>query len=363
MGVFMVAFGYYVHLVRAAKLFNPAQLYRLNEAGDAGDDILTVIHDQIGYLGAGYHSQAGTSEGFRVRENAPYGRTLWLKVNRGPEGVPGETYDRDNNVSTDTTERIALLSGIRAMLALPVDSYLGLLFCEKVGTRHLKDLVREAGTQPAAAATGAHITLESFAELRDWQREIAPLTAIRISETLAVRDSGDDASTKKSTTVNVIAEGGLVERATERVKGIFLDRVGRRDERLEILKHSSQLGERRRQAEADGVAFQEEAEYQADLRQLRALNVADEYEPELGSLVSQVVPIDRDAAEHKGFSVDLGPERGPSRNIAIEGNRIPLFKYELAARLSDGALRNTWTAHAERIFNNRGVSLPATWAQ
>ncbi len=357
----MASFGYYVYLLRAAKPFNSGQLYRLSEVGDAGDDLLTVMHKHLTAMGTGYHSQAETGEGYRFRATDIAGRTMWVRVNRGPEGVPGETWDRDTNTGRDTSERVALLSGLRAMFVVPEDAYFGLLFVEKVGVRHLKDLLQQTATQPGGQVVGAHVTLESFAELKDWQRELEPLAAVRISESLAVRASGEDASTRQDTVVNIVATGGAVARATDRVKRIFYDRINRRDRRLEVLKQSSQLGERRRAAEADGVTFQEESEYQEQLKVLRDLNRKDEYEPELAEVVSEVVPVDRESAEHKSFSVALGDER-PRRTIAIEGTAIPQFKYELGGRLTDGGLRNTWTDHAESILKVRGVTLPRGWA-
>lgn len=358
----MASFGYYVYLVRVARPYNPGQLYRLNAVGDQSEDLLGIVHDAIDGLGSSYHSQSNTAEGYRIRENELRNRVLWIRVNRGPEGVPGETWDRDANVGVDTNERVALLSGLRAMFALPKDSYYGLLFVEKVSTRHLKDLLVQIATKPAATRLASQVRLEAFAELKDWQRELDSYSALRISESLVVKASGDDASTVEDTVVHVTADGGLVRRATDRVRGIFYERVQRRDERMEILKRSSGLGELRRQAEKDGVTFQDEGEYQAELERLRELKRTDSMEPDLAAIVSEVIPVDRGAnTKHKKFEVALGDEH-PKRMISIEGDAIPQFKYELGGRLTDAALRRLWVDHAESILTARGVSLPGGWA-
>lgn len=178
---------------------------------------------------------------------------------------------------------------------------------------------------------------------------------------LSRRDSGEDASTLEDTVVRVSAEGSGMRGLSRGLKDLFTGRIRRRDERLDTIQRTSELGERRRRAIADGVAFGDNAEYQDLLGVLEQLNVAEDRDDSLFEVVDEVLPIDREQLTHQRFEVALGNRR-PERNIIIEANSIPQFVYELGGRLSDGALRNTWIDHADSILRARGVELPSGWA-
>jgi hypothetical protein len=360
----MAAHGYLVHLIRAGYNRRPEQLYRLNATGQSEEDLLDLLTYHVRGLGPGYHAVDKNAEGFRIKECAVRGRTLWVKINRGPAGAPGETYDLDTDQSIDTTERQAQLSGLRALFVVPKDSYFGLLFVERVGRRNLKDLLHDIAIRPTASSAGAVLRLEAFAEIKDWERELALYQVLRVSESLVKRDSGEDASTAEDTLIKVTAEGGRLHRLGDGLKNAFTARVRRRDDRLDAMSDVSRLAERRREAEADGVAFQDEEEYQAMVQLVRDLNVAEsrEHDEELIDLVDDVLEIDREDLEHQRFEVSLGNER-PQRNIVVEANSIPQFVYELGGRLTDGALRNAWVDHAGSILKARGVDLPPGWAE
>src|SRR4051794_35747512 len=119
----MATFGYLVYVVRANPPHRSKELYRMSSVGESGEDILDVAHDHLRALGPGYHREERESEGFRVKALDRQGRTLSVTINKGPEGATGETYDLDTQESRATTERQALLSGLRAMFVLPQDSY------------------------------------------------------------------------------------------------------------------------------------------------------------------------------------------------------------------------------------------------
>lgn len=359
----MPAFGYLTFLVRAGVAQRPHELYRLNEVGRGHEDLLTVVEDRLRGLGTRYHPVDKRAEGFRIKDVTRRGRTLSLIVNVGPAGLPGEAYDLDTGASSTTTERQALLSGLRALFVLPEDSYYGLLMVERVGRRHLRELLNEVVLKPAATTTASVIRIEAYAQIADWRRELSDMQVLRVSETLVRRDSGHDASTTRDTLVTVSAEGGVVARASDRLKAVFEGRLGRRDERLEAMRETSVLGERRRLAEDEGVAFADEGEYQEAVAAVQELNVPTTDDAELSDIIADTVPLNREELEHRQFQASLGVER-PQRNIIIERDSIPQFIYELGqGRLLDTPLRNTWIAHAERILAALGVELPAAWSE
>lgn len=355
----MAAYGYLIFLLRASVSHRPVELYRTNAVGQAGLDLLDVFDDRVDGLGHGYHPIDRTAEGFRVKETQRAGRTLWMKINRGPgEGQPGETYDLDTDQSTETTERQALLSGLRAMFFLPRDSYYGLLFVERVGRRHLRDLLNDFVIRPSSSVVGSTLRVESFAEISDWQRELAPLSVLRVSEMLVKSESGADPSTVDDTLVTISAEGGQLHKLSSGMKNLFASRIRRRDAQMEALSRSSELGERRRTAERDGVAFQDEEEYKQARDAVQALNVASDHPDGLTAALDRVVPVDRSNYDHQRYEFALGEKR-VERNIIVERDTIPQFIYEMKGRPYDGGLRNTWTQHAATILSNQGVQLPA----
>lgn len=124
------------------------ELQRLSAAGDNEDDLLTLIKDNLDALGEQYHRLPKAAEGYRVKLVESRGRALFVKLNKGPEGSPGETYDIDTEESIETTERQAQLSGLRGLFVIPKDSYYGLLFVERVGIRHLKEVLTDVGVPP-----------------------------------------------------------------------------------------------------------------------------------------------------------------------------------------------------------------------
>ena len=135
----MAAFGYLIYLLRVNQPHRAKELQRLSAAGDNDDDLLDLIEKNLVALGSGYQHEPRTAEGYRVKLIDRRGRSLFVRLNKGPEGAPGETYNVETEESIETTEKQAQLSGLRALFVIPEDSYYGLLFVERVGVRHLKE--------------------------------------------------------------------------------------------------------------------------------------------------------------------------------------------------------------------------------
>ncbi len=232
----MTAFGYGTYLLRVHAGHRPREMQRLNAVGDDRDtDLLAAVNHQLAAVGDGYHKDADTSEGWRVRERRRRGRTVWLRIHKGPEGGTGETFNPVTGESEDKVEAAALLSGLRAMFVIPTQSYYGLLFVERVGGRHLKETVKEHVLDPLHYEHDVIIRVESFAESSDWQAELAGKQVVRVSELLNMRSSEQDASTPADTTVTITTSGGLVRRATAGVTGLI--ERGVRGQRGSVVEH------------------------------------------------------------------------------------------------------------------------------
>lgn len=358
----MAAFGYLVYLLRANAPHRPKELHRLTEIGDNDDDLLDVLRQVMDGLGRGYHPLSRSAEGYRVKDVAQPGRTLLTRINRGPQGIPGEVYDLESEESVDTTVRQAQLSGLRAMFVVPENSYFGLMFVERIGIRHLKELLEDQVVGVAAAVTGTLIRVENFAELADWNRELSDMAVVRVSELLQNKDSSDDASTPKDRVVKVTTHGRLIAEASMSVKDLIVSRIGRRESKLDVQVELSDLARRRRAATKDAFTVQDEERYQTLSEELAGRNRVSTLDEALAATLEELVPVDRDELQHRRFDVSLGHGVNPERTFVIESNAVPQFVYEITTRLGDTALRNLWVAHAETIMANRGVALPAGWA-
>ncbi|SDQ03752.1 hypothetical protein SAMN04489742_0165 [Arthrobacter crystallopoietes] len=371
----MATFGYLVYLIRANAPRRSRALYRLNSCGPGSHDLLDVVHKQVVELGEEYHSDEKSADGYRVREVDRSGRCLWLRINKGPEGGRGETYDTETGISVDTNERTALLSGLRGQIFVPENSYFGLLFVERVGLRNLKELIYTNVVKPSAHYSEAVVRVEAFAESEDWRRELQSQQALRVSEILYSAEGGDDASTPQDTVVRVVTEGPGLRRASQGIKTLITDRLTRRDKKLEALARIAPVENRRKIVDADNsvnghtvykkapksvFTVQDEAEYQTLVMELNELEKAETSDKDLKAALETVSPVNREYLKTKRFEVGIGNER-PEKTFVLEGDSMPQFVYETGARLGDLQLRNLWETHATRILRNRSVRLPSDW--
>ncbi len=357
----MAAHGYLVYLLRINKPYRNKVLQRLSSAGDNGDDLLQLIGGRLEELGQGYHRDDKKSEGFRVKEVKRAGRAVYVRLNKGPSGSPGETFDEETQESVETTERQALLSGLRAFLVIPKDCYYGLVFVEKIGRRHLKEVLTDVAIRPACERAGVVVRIESFAERKDWEQELGQKQVLVVSELLVPRTSGEDASTPDDNTVTVTAKGGLVRSVTDRLQGVLLSRLAARESRLDDLASASAL-DRKRRTEPDAFTVQDARELEEATQRLLDAEKAPDVDPELREALDGLVPADREALAHKRYEVSVG-DRRVERTFVIESDAVPQFTYQLGARLSDEALVKVWKQHALEILKNRRVSLPVGWDQ
>jgi hypothetical protein len=371
----VAAFGYLVYLVRANAPHRSRALYRLNSCGPGSHDLLEVLYKRLAELGEDYHSDEKSADGYRIREVDRAGRSLWLRINKGPEGGRGETYDTETGISVDTNERTALLSGLRGQIFLPENSYFGLLFVERIGLRNLRELLYSKVVKPSAHHTESVIRVEAFAESEDWKRELQTQQALRVSEILYSSEGGEDASTPQDTIVRVVTEGPGLRRASQGIKDLITARLFRRDMKLDALARIAPVESRRKIVDTDHsenghtvykkapksvFTVQDEAEYQALVMELNELEKAETSDDDLKGALENVSPVNREHLKTKRFEVGIGNER-PEKTFVLEGDAMPQFVYETGARLGDRQLRNLWETHASGILRNRSVRLPADW--
>ena len=354
-------FGYLVFLVRVAVAHRPRALERMNHCGPDGQDLHALVTEAFEAMGAGFRAESGTAEGFRRKEFKTSGRAAWVKINKGPAGIEGETYDMDTEEFVETSERQALLSGLRAMFILPENSYYGVLFVERIGRRNLKQLLQNWVIEPITLGLRESIVrIEGFAEASDWQLLLADKQVLQVSELLRA-GPGDDASTAQDRTVKVTITGGALRNLSERLRQMIVERVQRRNDKAELVTETARLTTKR-QAEADAFTVEDKEELDAVTARLDDLNSHEERS--FADLLADLNPVDNPTEQglvHSAYEVSVGTRR-PERVFSVERESVPQLVYETGRRLSDTELWSYWVSHAETILNNRGVSLPAGWA-
>ncbi|QKY80034.1 hypothetical protein SEA_DOGGS_33 [Gordonia phage Doggs] len=355
-------FGYLVFLLRVSVTNRPQSLQRLSEAGADNADTLDLFEDAFEVMGKKFRRESG-AEGFRCKEATRTGRTIWVTINKGPAGIEGETYDMETDESVETTERHALLSGLRAMFVVPADSYYGLMFVERIGRRNLRQLLDDWIIKPTIHQLAESlIRVEGFAEADDWRAVLADKELLQVSEVLKA-GPGDDASTPNDRVVKVQIAGGAVRNLTNSVKEMIISRVQRRTNRVDLTVEAARIEERRHVAGKDAFTVEDDARLEAIREALDEIDSSSSREESLAEFLAQLSPVAPGGdLEHKSYDVAVG-ERRPERVFSVERESIPQFVYELAGRrLGDTELRRAWLSHAETILSNRGVTLPQGWA-
>lgn len=372
----MVAYGYLAYLIRVSPPHRPRELQRLSAIGEHSVDLLAALESELEQMGARFHQNPGLAEGFRKHSHETRGRSIMIRLRRGPVGNPGETFDVESEESVETGLTTALLSELRAGIYIPRDSYFGFLFVERVGGRHLKDLIHRLIIRPVSLSTQMGIRVEAFALTDDWRRELAGKQVLRVTEILQQVDSGHDPSTVDDVTVRVSAEGAGLSSRGDDLKARIFDVLDRRHLEYRKLAEIASLEQRRtiwgerktrdgsvvpqrKKAPRSAFTVSDEAEWESLVAEIEAARVGSANDELLGEL-QVLLPVDRDEYESRRLEVSFGSER-PEKTFVVAGDRVPQLVYEFGGWLTDTELREAWDATAEQFLRSLGVGLPSGW--
>lgn len=372
----MVAYGHMAYLIRISPTHRPRELHRLSDFGEDRVDLFEAIASSLDGLGAGFHKNPGLAEGFRKHSHTSRGRSLFVKLRRGPIGNPGETFDTEEGTPRETSRTTALLSELRASFYIPEDAYFGFLFVERVGGRHLKDLIWKRVLKPIALETKMVMSVEAFALSDDWRKELAGKQVLRVSELLKQKDSGHDRSTREDIAVRVSAEGaGLSSRGDDLKLRVF-DIIDRRHKEYRALAKIAPLEQRRtrlvERTRRDGTVVSERkktpqnaftvsdeagwASLVAEIEALRSGPTGGELHDEL----QEILPVDRDEYESQRLEVSFGIDR-PEKTFVVAGDRVPQLIYEVNGWLTDNEWQAAWDATSSQFLGTLDVRLPTAW--
>jgi hypothetical protein len=372
----VVAYGYLAYLIRIAPPNRPRYLQRLSEFGPERLDLLTEVEQELQSLGDRFFRNEGMAEGFRLKSYDIRGRSISLKMRRGPVGNPGEMLDVESLESVEAGETKALLSEFRASFYIPRDSYYGLLFVERIGGRHLKDLLYQLIAKQISVRTFMGVRMEGYALTDDWRKELAGKQVLRVTEVLAPSDTAHDPSTVEDLTVRVSAEGaGLTARDGDLKDRIF-ELLERKQEELRQLVRIAPLEARRKvigethrrdgsvvrelkKAPRDAFTVADEDEWRTLVEEIEALR----HRPssvDLEADLQAMLPIDRDEYESRRVEVSFGQDR-PEKTFVVAGDRVPQLVYEFSGWLTDTPLRQAWDATSAQFLQGLGVAIPSQW--
>ncbi|GAB3617403.1 hypothetical protein GCM10027416_19600 [Okibacterium endophyticum] len=372
----MVAYGYLAYLIRVSPPYRPRELQRLSAIGEHKVDLLASLEAELDKVGPRFHQNPGLAEGFRKHSHDVRGRSIFIRLRRGPVGNPGETFDTESEESVETGQTTALLSELRAVIYVPRDSYFGFLFVERVGGRHLKDLIHSRVIRPISLSTQMGIRVEAFALTDDWRKELAGKQVLRVTEVLEQVDSGHDPSTVDDVTVRVSAEGAGLSSRGDDLKARVFDILDRRHLEYRKLAEIAPLEQRRmiwaerkkrdgsivpqrKKAPRSAFSVSDETEWEALVAAIEAARSGSLNDDLLGEL-QELLPVNRDEYESRRVEVSFGTER-PEKTFVVAGDRVPQLVYEFGGWLTDTELRQAWDATAEQFLRGLGVDLPSGW--
>ena len=353
--------GYLVFLIRMNEPRRTAHLQRLSAFGEKKElDLLDLAQKSLATIQDQYFRENGSAEGYRLRQAKSQGRTLFIQVNKGPHSVGGEAYETTTGASVDVPNTTAMLNRMRGMLAIPKDSYYGLLFAERQGNRNLKEIIRGQSLLPNAVLNNMTIHVDAFAESKDWQRLLKDQQALSLTEHLEIVDTTTDGSTAR-TPIKLVAEGPRVNKITKGVMGAITSRVQRREVILDRMSAAANL-EEKKVAQKSAFSVADQTELTQQKKAIRDLQKSPELADDIRDQLRDAVPVHVDGSvHHKRFEVVTGQDR-PERTFSVDRNSLPQFVYETSGILSDAALFAAWVAHAEGILRARGVRIPTGWA-
>lgn len=339
---------YLVYAIRANVPHRNRKLRRLDALGEGGVDLLRRVHDKIAALGGDFQDRG--NEGLSIMELKPRGRTLLIRAVRGPVGAPGTTYDMDQRTHSTRSPRQPALGEMRALLIIPSNGFLGLLFVERQARQTLKDVLYEYAFKPIAEETKMTIALGSWGDAADWERDLAGKIPMRVTEVRERSGQQTSESEVEPATARITVEGVGLRGRTERLRKVITDRAEHRDKELRLLLQAAIIED---EEELEKAAMDAVSEHR------KSANPSEDVAQALGAYMP--VRTDDDF-KHKTWAVGFGEGKRSDRTVTLERGGLPQFAYETGRQhLPDRDLLPLWKQHAEQIFSAFSVALPSNY--
>ncbi|MBB2915474.1 hypothetical protein FHS43_006795 [Streptosporangium becharense] len=316
----MAKAGYVVYEVTARVLRRKDEPRPLDDLNGNGVDTLHGVGMILKTLADESSPQADDryEQAFDIQDFHRSGRTLKIWGSAGPYGATGNLTNVDSGNRRRYGNRDATMVDLRAMLIIPAGERMGLLFCERRGARHLKNIIERHVLKVIGNRHSVRFDVLPFVDPKAWKKFLDSAQTYEISYVYRSTRLEDLAPERRSAgDLRMTVSGGVARRVGKSFRSIL-----------------SQMAEKHEEVEDDhsGVVIQEFPR-PAELR-----------------------PRDEEHFDHERIEMQVGND-GAKRTIVIERERLPQFIYELEKDLADDALWEHFQDHADKILSDLGSTL------
>ncbi|MEV4382551.1 hypothetical protein [Streptosporangium sp. NPDC049644] len=316
----MAKVGYVVYEITAHVLRRKDETRPLDDLNGNGTDVLHAVELILKDLSGESSPQADEryEQAFNIQRFRRSGRVLEIWGSAGPYGTTGNLTNVDSGNSRRYGIRDATMVDLRAMLIAPAGERTGLLFCERRGARHLKNIIERNILKPIGTRQNIRFDVLPFIDPKAWQKFLDSAQTYEISYIYRSTRIEDLAPERRSAgDLRMTVSGGVARRVGKVFRSVL-----------------AQMAERSERAEGDhgGVVIREVPR------------------PE------ELRPRDEEHFDHERVEMQVGHDDA-KRTIVIERGRLPQFIYDLEKDLVDDALWEEFLDHASKILSDLGSTL------
>ncbi|GGL42248.1 hypothetical protein [Planomonospora parontospora] len=316
----MAKVGYVVYEVTAHVLRRKDEYRPLDDLDGNGADtlqdteaILKALSDELSPQIEERYEQAFDVQGFHRS-----GRAITIQGSAGPYGTAGNLTNVDSGDRRRYGARDATMIDLRAMLIIPTGERVGLLFCERKGARHLKNIIERHVLKKIGVQQNVRFDVLPFVDPKAWEKFLDSAQTYEISYIYRSTRLEDLAPERRSAgDLRMTVTGGVARRIGRAFRSVL-----------------SQMTEGRDRA-ADGHS---------------GVVVREVPHP------AELTPRDEEHFDHERVEMQVGHDN-TKRTIVIERGQLPQFIYELEKDLVDDALWGRFRDHAANILSDLGSTL------
>ncbi|MDH2429681.1 hypothetical protein [Sphaerisporangium sp. TRM90804] len=319
-GAAVAKVGYVIYEVTAHTLRRKDDARPLDDLNGNGADTLHEAEVILKTLSDELNPQADerNEQAFDIRGFDRSGRTLTIRGSAGPYGSAGNLTNVDSGNTRRYGARDATMIDLRAMLIMPAGERIGLLFCERRGARHLKNVVDRHVLRVIGTRRNVRFNVFPFVDPKAWQKFLDTAETYEISYIYRSTRIEDLAPERRSAgDLRMTVTGGVARRVGKSFRMIL-----------------TQMAEKR-----EGVNGSHSG-----------VLIHDVPRP------AELRPRDEEHFDHERVEMQVGRDN-TKRTIVIERGQLPQFIYELDKDLPDDAMWEQFLDHAAEILSDLGATL------
>lgn len=306
--------GYVIFLVTANVRGRRKETRPLDDLGGNGESLVHAAAEVAEHRkGEGIRRIDRYEQAHEITGWWGQGGGLLIEAGAGPFGTPGRAVDVDNGLVTPYSERHALVTDLRAYLAVAPQGHIGALVVERRSARHLKDVVQKAILGPVAVKYGLTVNVDPHVDRKAWEHYIGNAQAYGVTAVWRSKKREDYLpETSSYPELKMTATHGMAQRIGNRVMGTLASKARGEPDRAPIV-------------------------------------------------IRELTPPDRDDYEPARIEVAVDDD-GTRRTVVIEREELPQWVYETdSRRMFRVPMLNLFREEAGRVLTEVGPSLPQDW--